>query len=65
MLIQYTPIAALSADQKARLRAQTNGMSLQSQQFVVFEGKTISTNDVQFRIWENETRSVTNQPLFG
>jgi len=46
MLMQYTPISALTAEQQARLRARGQAIMAEGQRYVVFEGNYISSAEL-------------------
>lgn len=67
MLVQYTPLSSLSADELQRLRTQVRGIRLEASiPYFVFEGKTLSISELssQKRVWESENRG-PGQTLLG
>lgn len=67
MLVQYTSLSSLNAAELQELRHFVSNMVLEGRRFITFQGKCISTAElqVQKRIWENEVRGSTRQALFG
>ena len=47
MLVQYTSLSQLNADERARLAVYARSLGESNQPFVIFEGKTIKMAEVR------------------
>lgn len=67
MLVQYTPLSSLSEAEKQQLKSVVSRIVLEGRKYIDFNGKYLAVNDLmaQKRVWENEARGITHQPLFG
>lgn len=67
MLVEYTPISTLSAEELRVLQARVRGLTLEaSTPAFHFNGKIISTRELiaQKQIWEGAQRNESRQSLF-
>jgi hypothetical protein len=67
MLVQYTPIYSLSADELARLKHAVRGVKFSGLGHFTFEGKSLLSSEIirQQKLWEAETLRSTRQTLLG